>query len=329
MKAQRHTTDRRFVACLLLCPLAARGLRLVAQNGWTASTPAPGTEDLTSVFFADAQHGWVGADAGHLYRTVDGGKTWTRQYPPASEAISDIHFRNADTGYILSNNAVLGSHDGGAHWTTAIRFPQSGDGDNIDLYSIHFASDTKGWVVGSVSRNDNIVDNVLIATEDGGQTWTQRTTPTKNELMHLDFVDDAHGWLVGADGTVLATTDGGQHWIKQTSGTDALLYHVDFTSQTLGWVVGERGTMLRTESGGRTWSAVSTGSSATLMSVQFVDDLHGWTIGKKGVILQTEDGGKTWKPQPTQTSEDLYGLHAAADGAWAAGARGTLLRHTR
>ncbi len=37
-------------------------------------------------------------------------------------------------------------------------------------------------------------------------------------LTAISFVDDAHGWAVGALGTILATSDGGQTWRRQRSG---------------------------------------------------------------------------------------------------------------
>jgi photosystem II stability/assembly factor-like uncharacterized protein len=57
---------------------------------WSALSPAglPATETLLKVDFVDGQHGWVLStpDAStlsplHLYRTVDGGASWTALMP--------------------------------------------------------------------------------------------------------------------------------------------------------------------------------------------------------------------------------------------------------
>ena len=68
---------------------------------------------------------------------------------------------------------------------------------------MRFSSKKKGWVVGSISKNDRVIDSIVVYTDDQGLTWQRQRAPSRFELIHLDFVDDKHGWIVGADGAIL------------------------------------------------------------------------------------------------------------------------------
>ena len=53
---------------------------------------------------------------------------------------------------------------------------------------------------------------VILATTDGGQTWTHQQSGTDERLNDVHFLDAQKGWAVGAQGTLLQTTDGGNKW---------------------------------------------------------------------------------------------------------------------
>ena len=120
---------------------------------------------------------------------------------------------------------------------------------------MRFSSKKKGWVVSSISKRERVVDSILVYTDDGGDSWRRQRAPSQLELIHIDFVSDKRGWIVGDGGTILFTRDGGASWTKQNVGTTGTLYHVDFRDKD-GWVVGERGTILRTTDGGETWLTI-------------------------------------------------------------------------
>lgn len=317
----------------VMCAVAALLLlvdQLAAQEVWSATKISTGGQDLNSVYFVDSKRGWVGGDGGYLSRTDDGGQTWTRQQVGTTSAINDIYFRDKEAGFLLAGNKIFVTHDNGVRWSEARGFlPSEFEGADIELYSVRFSSKKKGWVVGSVSKRDTVIDSILVYTDDGGETWSRQRAPSKLELIHIDFVNDRKGWIVGAGGTILNTVDGGQTWNKQTSGATVTLYHVDFRNDKDGWVVGERGTLLRTSDGGLSWIAVITNVKATLLSIQFVNDDDGWAVGRGGTILRSGDQGVTWLPQNSATKLNLYALNFNKKVGYAVGADGTLLRYER
>jgi len=133
---------------------------------------------------------------------------------------------------------------------------------------------------------------VILATTDGGATWSAQSSRTTEDLNDVTFSDATHGWAVGVWGAILATTDGGATWREQSSGSTAELAAITFTDATHGWAVGTEGAILVTTNGGATWSAQSGGTTKQLlMAVAFTDATHGWAVGLGGAILATTDGG--------------------------------------
>jgi photosystem II stability/assembly factor-like uncharacterized protein len=305
-------------------------LPLAAQDGWVVTKLGAGDQDLNTVYFLDSKRGWVGGDGGYLSRTDDGGRTWVRQIVGTTDAINDIYFRDKEAGFLLAGNTIFVTHDSGTRWSEARRFlPAEFEGASVELYSVRFSSKKRGWVVGSVSRHDRVIDSILVHTDDGGETWKRQQAPSRLELIHIDFVNDQRGWIVGNGGTILNTRDGGDSWTAQNSGTNATIYHVDFRDEKKGWAVGEKGTLLRTVDGGDNWAPVVTNVGATMLSVQFLNDDDGWAVGRAGTILRSEDTGRTWLKQEATTKQNLYALHFNKKVGWAVGASGTILRYER
>ncbi|MDX6611076.1 MAG: hypothetical protein QOD75_262 [Blastocatellia bacterium] len=319
---------------LRLFGLAAASLFLAvvvfAQTGWTGHRIGPAGKDLNAVYFADSKLGWIGGDDGFISHTEDGGQSWNQQSVGTSKAISDIYFSGNDTGFLLAGDEVFSTTDGGRNWKSQRRFlPSEFEGAEPELYSVRFAGKKRGWVVGSLSRKDKVVESMVFFTDDQGVSWRRQNVPTREELLHLDFIDDKRGWIVGASGTILHTENGGDSWASQKSGVTRRIYHVDFRNEKEGWAAGGRGTLLRTTNGGNNWTAVESNTRASLLSVQFVSDKQGWVSGYDGVILRSEDGGQTWIKQATPTDQNLYALFVGKKTGWAVGGDGFVLRYER
>jgi photosystem II stability/assembly factor-like uncharacterized protein len=173
------------------------------------------------------------------------------------------------------------------------------------LNAVDFVDTGHGWAVG-----DN---GVILATEDGGNSWIQQTSWTTNRLEGVAFCDLNHGWVVGQAGLILETSDGGHTWLIQDSGISADLYAVAFSDSRHGWAVGQAvedagagasGTILATRDGGTTWTAQAAGVINWLQSVSCADDDHAWAVGPDGV-LATTNGGVTWNAQFTRSCGDV------------------------
>lgn len=302
----------------------------LGQEAWSLTKVAAQGQDLNTVYFLDSKRGWIGGDNGFLSRTEDGGTSWVQQAVGFSDDINDIYFSDKENGFLIAGNAIFNTADSGIRWTEARRFlPREFEGAVVELYSVRFPTKKKGWVVGSISRRDIVVDSILIHTPDGGETWQRQRTPSKLELIHLDFDNDKRGWLAGAGGTILKTTDGGLTWTKQNTASTATIYHIDFRNDKRGWAVGERGLILRTTDGGEVWQTVTTETRSTLLSINFVNDDDGWAVGRAGTIIRSGDGGRTWVQQASPTKQNIYSLEFNKKIGWAVGGDGIILRYEK
>lgn len=99
-----------------------------SSNSWASSTidsvPLANWFGQASVSFIDPQHGWLLIDTGShagfnyadLYRTADGGATWTALTAPAS---GGIEFVSGEDGFIAGGEMgpkLYVTHDGGSSW---------------------------------------------------------------------------------------------------------------------------------------------------------------------------------------------------------------------
>jgi photosystem II stability/assembly factor-like uncharacterized protein len=301
-----------------------------AQSGWTTTRISSGGKDLNAVYFADTKRGWVAGDGGFFCYTEDGGASWVERRVGIDHSVNDIYFVGKDTGFALAGGSIFETADGGHSWREAHKFlPEEFDGATPELYSLRFNGKKRGWVVGSASRGDMFTNSILAITRDGGATWQVLQAPTRQELIHIDVVDEKRAWIVGAAGAILHTDDAGESWVRQKSDTTVTLYHVDFRNEKKGWAVGERGTILRTEDGGLTWTIVESPARSTLLSVQFVSDDEGWAVGRGGAIIRSSNGGRTWIEQESGTKQHLYALFMTKKNGWAVGKDGLILRYER
>ena len=302
----------------------------LAQGGWNIIKRG-GVEDLVSVYFTSSDKGWIGGDGGYLAITNDGGRSWTKQILNGTDNVNEIYFRNDDNGYVLAGHRIYLTKNAGKTWRENI-IANKNDYKGLapEFLSIRFSDKKRGWIVGSLSnQKEEVVDSLVLQTADGGETWTRIIVPSKQELYHLDFINNDNGWIVGDKGLILNTHDGGQSWQMQSSNTSASLYNVDFRDSDNGIAVGSKGTILRTETGGAVWEKIRSDVQKSLLRVNFTNDKNGWIVGAAGTILRTEDKGRTWIRQDSQTQESLYGLFMDKKYGWAVGKKGLILQYQR
>lgn len=248
------------------------------EYAWCSVDPPSFSSDYWAVSFVDPN---IGTVVGGIYRTTDGGRTWTEQESPVPAiGFGDVFFADASTGTLVGATNILRTTDGGTTWVV------QDSGANVPLTGLSFTDADTGMVVG--------FNGTILGTTDGGETWVAQDSSTNAPLWGVWLFDANTATAVGESGTILRTTDGGATWVTQESGIEVTLKAVSFADVSTGTAVGEAGTMLRTTDGGATWTAQESGSSVPLNDVWFVDANVGTVVGGDGMILRTTDGGATW-----------------------------------
>jgi photosystem II stability/assembly factor-like uncharacterized protein len=166
-------------------------------------------------------------------------------------------------------------------------------------------------------------------TTNGGESWTEETTPSNPVWYGGQFVNASDGWAVGAAGTIVATTNGGGTWAAQASGTTQTIDAISCASTSYCWAVGVGGVIAATTNGGTTWTAQTSGTTQDLEEVSCVSTTVCWAVGVGGVIVATTNGGTTWTAQTSGTNQELYGVSCVSTTkCWAAGGNGVLVATT-
>lgn len=256
-----------------------------AGQNWSKKTFGRG---LYAGAFFNSQIGWVAGSGNHIYKTTDGGNTWTSQDPGnVSADYYDIQVLNDQTLWLAGYNdddegVVIKSTDGGQTWihTNGI----SGNAIN----AIHFIDDQKGWAVGN--------ENIVRKTANGGQTWSADTIEGFNgDFSSVFFTSSGTGYICGYAGRLLKTTDGGQNWEYGGLGGNKgnYLNQVVFVHPDTGFAVRNDGKIFKTNNAATTWESVSISPSREIFSISMLNSRQGMIGGNQASLLSTIGGNLT------------------------------------
>jgi photosystem II stability/assembly factor-like uncharacterized protein len=203
---------------------------------------------------------------------------------------------------------ILYSDDNGKLWNQA-KVPT-----RQMLTAAYFVDEKRGWAVGH--------DALILATVDGGQTWTQQYQDLEREAPLLDiwFRDANNGFAVGAYGALLATTDGGQNWEDVSDRLDNEDgYHLNAIVEVKDsglFVVGELGSMFRSADWGQSWERVEGPYEGSLFGA--LGTAEPGTLlayGLRGHLFRSADFGATWQQLQLNTENNGPLEFGLADGS--------------
>lgn len=175
---------------------------------------------------------------------------------------------------------------------------------------IKFTSADTGYILGAKYSDDSIY-NILIKTNDGGETWKtiaftdhQFLLNTSNGLMSTIYVSPFNSNIIfSGRNNLIRSDDGGQSWqiVKTNNAINFLMYFFDpLNGISIGWGVST------TTDGGITWNNVLPDWSMDRLQFLGRDTGYGsfgaistGFVGgffSTGNIFKTTDGGNTWNP---------------------------------
>jgi photosystem II stability/assembly factor-like uncharacterized protein len=295
---------------------------------------------FTDIDFVDDKKGWLvgfasssSENGGNIFRTTDGGDSWTRIAEAANETLWQVDFIDSLKGYACGSKyaaawgpPVLRTNDGGESWEM-IRMEEHNDNGLYGMVVFDgsvMAMGDKGYLVQSLDPWGDIGDF------SGVDLFTQRLIDTLYEFEDIFFIDLSRGWVAGRKSigpqtwaqTIMHSDDGGWIWkeqysfISESMWTNTLrLNAIQFVSPTTGWACGHvvdvgpalTSGMLHTVDGGNTWEQQATGIGfGQLVDLFMFDAQHGWALtdaqnrppeSTEGYVqaLKTTDSGATWE----------------------------------
>jgi len=289
------------------------GKRPLGTSAWSSLGPPGGdvfdvaasTVDSNIVLAGIAPGGSFG---GTLYRSADGGDTWSEV--PVLDGISvfDIEFAPDGTTYIATQDSVRKSTDSGVSWATL----NLGIGANDQVFDVAIdPSNSSNLWIGVADAAGSQPINTMRST-DGGATWADRTPPHAPMSGRGVAVDPNNSNTViavfGGDfggGEAWVTTDGGDSWADRSAGLpgnplNAVVYDgtrllvgggLLFGSQFVG--------LYESPDLGMTWTPLHDGTWPILVvediAVDPGDSSRIFVAIDGGGVNRTTDGGGSWE----------------------------------
>ncbi|MDO8737310.1 MAG: YCF48-related protein [Thermoleophilia bacterium] len=322
-------------------------------TNWTVQTPSAfatpaytchGTNigsgcALRGVSFISASVGWAVGDYASIWKTSDGGTTWTDQHINITPAFSPpydtspptfraVHFFDANNGVTVGDGFTFYTSNGGATWAKG-----NGTGTS-NLSSVQMLNTTTAVAVGS--------SGVVYKTINGGVNWTAKTSNTTANLSAVAFSGSSNGYAVGGDasGRILRTTDGGETWTPNTASgpISTVLTSVALPGGTNLVTTGSGGNIRKNavniwadpiDTVASGLAAMTSGTSNMMISASFAPgSATGYVGGAAGLVLASTDSGSTWSPKNGGDALSNFSSSFVTDlNGWTVGENGTV-NHT-
>jgi len=265
---------------------------------WAKVASKPGTF-IRALGFVDANTGFIGnvgtdyypgvTDTTPLYRTDDGGVTWTpadlggktivgvcaidvlkvqRIYQGKLEPRTIVHA----AGRVGGPAGLLRSTDGGKSWSVSDLSAQAGM-----ILDIKFFDEQTGLIFAASGRDAASAEGLILRTEDAGKNWAPvyRSGRKPELIWKASFANARVGYATvqsydaaRAQQLIVKTVDGGKSWteLPMVMEAKARQFGIGFVDEERGWV----GTAVggyETRDGGKTFSAAPIARAANKFRV--------------------------------------------------------------
>jgi len=289
--------------------VSAAGLVLALQAGPAAAEQYP-IEVMRSgiphdAFFAVDFDGDKGVAVGAsplsgalLYRSTDGGKTWSPDSVKSPLAALGVTLENGRAVAVGQQGLVMvADEDGG--WQTLEAFTPE------RLMNVDANRNGLAVTVGAFGS--------VFLSKDGGKSWSNAApdwmavansedgiTQTGPNLYGVSVEDDGRITIAGEWGLVLRSTDAGATWRVLHAGDtvnqkdDASLFNIHVGDNGRMVAVGQVGQVLYSEDDGATWKSKDAGTVANLLSVTRTSGGTYVATAMRDMRI-SKDGGRSWQ----------------------------------
>ena len=285
---------------------------LIAKAQWIKQFSP--NNDLNDIEFIDRYTGWSCGE-NYIYKTTDGGISWTEQSHPSAFLIQQIFPVNEKVVYAVGWWNFLKTTNGGDNWT-AIFAGGTGQGLPV-LEGLYFLNENTGWLVGNV---------VAMKTTDGGNSFTD-SMRIEEISQDVYFKDSLNGILCGYSGGFRKTTNGGKTWERIRVIQNGPLYsfiRLSVLNDSIVWLASK--SVYKSTDFGLTWDSLGliamSNPNRSIYCMKFINPNLGYAGGQQLELFKTIDGGLNWHLQQTSQFHVglYYGLFALNDSIiWASG----------
>lgn len=264
------------------------------QDGGSSWQPSQlGASDADSLgapaylSFPDIQNGWVviklvtslNFSKGDLYRTTDGGVSWTKLSIPIGDPVV---FSGLSNGFVAGGPAgdqLYVTRDGGASWEPQTVPPPPQFSASYPAYGLPtFTKD--GTAVLPVTFTGPASGIAIYLSDDGGTAWSLQQSLALQQALNIGVrmptdVIDSGAWVAAAPRGKIFRAAGATQQIEviAPNGLPSGVVDIDFVDGSNGWAVVHEGKcppglkdgctviqqLFATTDGGQTWAVVVPG----------------------------------------------------------------------
>lgn len=301
-------------------------------RNWTQLWRKPGTF-VRALGFVDENIGILGnigtddfpdvTDTNPIYRTVDGGRSWTAattisgpvpkgicaidilRQPFVNSGVLDKRLTIRAGGRVGGPAFLMTSKDLGLTWVSEDMSAHTGA-----ILDIHFIDEKVGFMAGASEPDVDASNAVVLRTLDGGASWSRvyRSARPFEITWKLSFPSRRVGYVTVqnynedpkiADRVVAKTTDGGATWHELPLVSDHAMQElgIGFLDERRGWV-GGRDYGMETSDGGLTWRRCDIGQAVN--KIRIVQDGRGARVFSIGREVRRLDIGVVASPSASR-----------------------------
>ncbi|MCB2213015.1 T9SS type A sorting domain-containing protein [bacterium] len=252
-----------------------------------------GLETMRGISFADNQYGTTVAYSGSIYKTNDGGDSWTTVQDGFLISWYDVYtIPGTQASYCAGQNTIFAplvmyTTDGWATDDAFTFYIDIGGSFNEGSIRCFHAIDTSTLIAGCRLFDGT---GAICRSTDGGDTWAT-VWHDMSPVFDLAFLDANVGVAAVGDGSIMRTTDGGVTWTTVMVAAGSPMQGVAFQDADNVWAVGGGGSMYSSNDGGVTWVEEDSGTNMSLWSIDFANATSGIAVGANGTILVYDSGG--------------------------------------
>jgi photosystem II stability/assembly factor-like uncharacterized protein len=203
---------------------------------------------MSCVVFTDSLKGWMGGRPSGIFKSADGGATWSACAIDTSVLaffpVEDIQFFDDKYGYACGGildiaGVVWRTSDGGNKWYAIDVAYAPAD----EVHGMHLFDSLN--VLGAGGDPDFGYGVGMLRTSDGGYTWSYDELNIQGNAYDIGFRNGQEAWApLGPKRKLIYSLDAGVNWTPVLSPDSTAIYRMTFPDSLHGFATGKNGAFL-------------------------------------------------------------------------------------
>jgi photosystem II stability/assembly factor-like uncharacterized protein len=252
----------------------------LTDSVWKIDTTSTAIVLMDIYFPGNGAKGFAFGAKGHIIKTEDSGKQWSKESHDSLAWFEDMVFLDSSSGMVVGYKDRHRGVGPGVGWIT------SDGGKTWNPLEI------KAMGVSSVDKSSSGILTVtgrerLFISRDSLNSWDKIEVPGKREARAA-AIEGNRGIIVGMKGFLALSEDGGKTWgEKEIISITVSLHDVIMMDSKKAYAVGSKGYILYTDDSGRNWIPEFSRTTFDLHDVQVVGNKI-FACGDRGTLLFAE-----------------------------------------